>query len=153
MTFKQDFLWGGATAANQLEGAFDVAGKGLSVADAMPGGKSRMQILGSDTFDWSIDADKYVYPNHKGIDHYHRFKEDIALFAEMGFKCYRFSIAWSRIFPMGDEAKANEAGLAFYEQVSGTCSTGTYSLTRGLYEDHACRCWKDQRKILDHGDR
>lgn len=80
MTFKQDFLWGGATAANQLEGAFDVAGKGLSVADAMPGGKSRMQILGSDTFDWSIDADKYVYPNHKGIDHYHRFKEDIALF-------------------------------------------------------------------------
>ena len=85
MTFKQDFLWGGATAANQLEGAFDVAGKGLSVADAMPGGKSRMQILGSDTFDWSIDADKYVYPNHKGIDHYHRFKEDIALFAEMGF--------------------------------------------------------------------
>src|SRR5574337_787743 len=115
MTFKQDFLWGGATAANQLEGAFDVAGKGLSVADAMPGGKSRMQILGSDTLDWSIDADKYVYPNHKGIDHYHRFKEDIALFAEMGFKCYRFSIAWSRIFPMGDETKANEAGLAFYE--------------------------------------
>ncbi|MCJ1997098.1 glycoside hydrolase family 1 protein [Lactococcus piscium] len=121
MTFKQDFLWGGATAANQLEGAFDVAGKGLSVADAMPGGKNRMQILGSDTFDWSIDADKYVYPNHKGIDHYHRFKEDIALFAEMGFKCYRFSIAWSRIFPMGDETKANEAGLAFYEQVIDEC--------------------------------
>lgn len=121
MTFKQDFLWGGATAANQLEGAFDVAGKGLSVADAMPGGKSRMQILGSDTFDWSIDTDKYVYPNHKGIDHYHRFKEDIALFAEMGFKCYRFSIAWSRIFPMGDETKANEAGLAFYEQVIDEC--------------------------------
>lgn len=121
MTFKQDFLWGGATAANQLEGAFDVAGKGLSVADAMPGGKSRMQILGSDTFDLSIDADKYVYPNHKGIDHYHRFKEDIALFAEMGFKCYRFSIAWSRIFPMGDETKANEAGLAFYEQVIDEC--------------------------------
>lgn len=65
------------------------------VADAMPGGKIRWQVLGSDDFDWSIDEATYSYPNHKGIDHFHRFKEDIALFAEMGFKCYRFSIAWT----------------------------------------------------------
>ncbi|MDH6364992.1 6-phospho-beta-glucosidase [Enterococcus sp. PF1-24] len=119
--FPKGFLWGGATAANQLEGAYQADGKGLSVADAMPGGKQRMMILGSQDFDWSIDEEKYTYPNHQGIDHYHHFKEDIQLFAEMGFKCYRFSIAWSRIFPMGDEAQPNEAGLAFYDQVIDEC--------------------------------
>ena len=121
MSFSKDFLWGGATAANQLEGAYDTDGKGLSVADAMPGGKIRWQVLGSDDFDWSIDEAKYDYPNHKGIDHFHRFKEDIALFAEMGFKCYRFSIAWTRIFPNGDETTPNESGLSFYEQVIDEC--------------------------------
>lgn len=121
MTFKKDFLWGGATAANQLEGAFDVDGKGLSVADAMPGGKERLAILNSPDFDWTIDEDKYVYPNHKGIDHYHHFKEDIALFAEMGFKAYRFSVAWSRIFPKGNESEPNEAGLKFYDQLIDEC--------------------------------
>lgn len=69
----------------------------------MPGGKKRFEIIGSETFDWTIDPENYNYPNHQGIDHYDRFKEDIALFAEMGFKCYRFSIAWTRIFPQGDE--------------------------------------------------
>jgi 6-phospho-beta-glucosidase (EC 3.2.1.86) len=121
MTFKKDFLWGGATAANQLEGAFDMDGKGLSVADAMPGGKERLAILNSPDFDWTIDEDKYVYPNHKGIDHYHHFKEDIALFAEMGFKAYRFSVAWSRIFPKGNESEPNEAGLKFYDQLIDEC--------------------------------
>ncbi|MGM0181284.1 glycosyl hydrolase [Enterococcus sp. AZ150] len=119
--FPDGFLWGGATAANQLEGAFQAGGKGLSVADAMPGGKARLDVLSSDTFDWTIDEDKYIYPNHRGIDHYHHFKEDIALFAKMGFKCYRFSIAWTRIFPKGDETTPNEAGLAFYEQVIDEC--------------------------------
>lgn len=108
MTFKTDFLWGGATAANQLEGAYDIDGKGLSVADAMPGGKERLAILASPEFDWTIDIEHFTYPNHDGIDHYHHFKEDIALFAEMGFKAYRFSVAWSRIFPMGDETTPNE---------------------------------------------
>lgn len=121
MVFPKDFLWGGATAANQLEGAFDTDGKGLSVADAMPGGKLRWQVLDSDEFDWLIDETKYVYPNHKGIDHYHRFKEDIALLAEMGFRCYRFSIAWSRISPKGDEKAPNAAGLDFYEQIIEEC--------------------------------
>lgn len=119
--FPEGFLWGGATAANQLEGAYLVDGKGLSVADAMPGGKQRFQILGSETFNWEIDEEQYIYPNHRGIDHYHRFKEDIALFAKMGFKCYRFSISWARIFPKGDESTPNEAGLTFYDQVIEEC--------------------------------
>ncbi|EOT39796.1 MULTISPECIES: glycoside hydrolase family 1 protein [Enterococcus] len=119
--FKEGFLWGGATAANQLEGAYLADGKGLSVADAMPGGKQRWQILAGENFDWSIDESKYIYPNHTGIDHYHRFKEDIALFAKMGFKCYRFSIAWARIFPQGDESTPNEAGLHFYDELIDEC--------------------------------
>ncbi|MBO0481361.1 glycoside hydrolase family 1 protein [Candidatus Enterococcus courvalinii] len=119
--FTKEFLWGGATAANQLEGAFDRDGKGLSVADAMPGGKQRFAIIGSEDFDWTIDEEKYIYPNHRGIEHYDRFKEDIALFAEMNFKCYRFSIAWSRIFPQGDELTPNEAGLRFYDQLIDEC--------------------------------
>lgn len=119
--FPKGFLWGGATAANQLEGAYLADGKGLSVADAMPGGKQRFAILGDGAFDWTIDETKYRYPNHTGIDHYDRFKEDIALFAKMGFKCYRFSIAWSRIFPQGDETQPNEAGLKFYDAVIDEC--------------------------------
>ncbi|MBD1383618.1 glycoside hydrolase family 1 protein [Metabacillus arenae] len=119
--FPAGFLWGGATAANQCEGAFDVDGKGISVADTMPRGKDRFSIIASPDFDWEIDQNKYYYPNHLGIDHYHRFKEDIALFAEMGFKAYRFSIAWSRIFPKGDEVEPNEAGLSFYEELIDEC--------------------------------
>ncbi|KQN63557.1 MULTISPECIES: glycoside hydrolase family 1 protein [unclassified Erwinia] len=119
--FPQGFMWGGATAANQVEGAFDAEGKGLSIVDAIPGGKQRLAIVASKEFDFTVDADKYTYPNHKGIDHYHRFREDIALFAEMGFKCYRFSIAWTRIYPNGIEQQPNEAGLSHYDQVIDTC--------------------------------
>lgn len=119
--FSKDFLWGGATAANQLEGAWDQAGKGPSIADALPGGKQRFTIASQSDFDWQIDEAKYRYPNHRGIEHYQRFKEDIKLFAKMGFKCYRFSIAWSRIFPQGDETEPNEAGLKFYDQLIDEC--------------------------------
>ncbi|MDO1604680.1 6-phospho-beta-glucosidase [Lactobacillus sp. YT155] len=119
--FKNDFLWGGATAANQLEGAYLEDGKALSVADVLPGGPDRLKIAAQPDFDWTIDETKYKYPNHVAIDHYHRFKEDIALFAEMGFKCYRFSIAWSRIFPQGDEQTPNEAGLKFYDEMIDEC--------------------------------
>ncbi|MBS7576125.1 MULTISPECIES: glycoside hydrolase family 1 protein [unclassified Enterococcus] len=121
MGFPEGFLWGGATAANQLEGAFDLDGKGLSISDVLPGGKQRFSIVGADSFSWKLESKKYTYPNHKGIDHYHRFKEDIELFAEMGFKCYRFSIAWSRIFPQGDEFEPNEAGLKFYDKLIDEC--------------------------------
>ncbi|TLG71539.1 glycoside hydrolase family 1 protein [Culicoidibacter larvae] len=115
--FPEDFLWGGATAANQYEGGYDVGGKGLSTADTMPGGKIRMQVMFSPEFNWQIEPDKYKYPNHFGIDGYHRYKEDIALFAKMGFKCYRLSISWARIFPNGDDLVPNEEGLAYYDAV------------------------------------
>jgi 6-phospho-beta-glucosidase len=105
--FPDGFLWGGATAANQIEGAYDEDGKGLSVQDVMPKG-----ISGPRSEQPTPDNLKLV-----GIDHYHRYAEDIALFAEMGFGVYRFSIAWSRIFPNGDETEPNEAGLAFYDRV------------------------------------
>lgn len=106
-TFPDGFLWGGATAANQLEGAYDEGGKGLSVQDVMPRG-----IVGARTDEPTPDNLKLV-----GIDFYHRYAEDIALFAKMGFKTFRFSIAWSRIFPKGDETEPNEEGLAFYDRV------------------------------------
>ncbi len=115
--FPKGFLWGGATAANQFEGGYLEGGKGLTIADISPGGSERMKILFSPNVSLEIDETKYTYPNHLGIDFYHRYKEDIALFAEMGFKTFRMSISWARIFPNGDDAEANEEGLAFYENV------------------------------------
>lgn len=105
--FPEGFLWGGATAANQVEGAYDQGGKGLSVQDVMPRG-----IVAPRTTEPTADNLKL-----EAIDFYHRYAEDIALFAKMGFGVYRFSIAWSRIFPKGDEAEPNEEGLAFYDRV------------------------------------
>lgn len=119
--FPETFLWGGATAANQCEGAYLADGKGISVSDTFPGGKKRFPIIMADDFDFQIDTAKYTYPNHFGIDHYHRYKEDIALFAKMGFKLYRFSIAWTRIFPTGIEEKPNELGLKFYDDLIDEC--------------------------------
>ncbi|WP_423801031.1 glycoside hydrolase family 1 protein [Neobacillus sp. SAB-20_R2A] len=115
--FPEGFLWGGATAANQIEGGFRKGNKGLNISDVLPGGKERLKILMSPGFNFEIDHEKYRYPNHEAIDFYHRYKEDIALFAEMGFKVFRMSIAWTRIFPNGDELEPNEAGLAFYDRV------------------------------------
>lgn len=109
--FPKDFLWGGALAANQCEGAFDEDGKGLSIQDVLPRG-----IKGPRTAQPTADNLKL-----KGIDFYHRYAEDIRLFAEMGFKVLRLSIAWSRIFPRGDEDEPNEAGLAFYDCVFAEC--------------------------------
>lgn len=104
--FPDNFLWGGATAANQYEGAYNVDGKGLSVQDVLPDGIGRVTDVPTE------DNLKLV-----GIDFYNRYKEDIALFAEMGFKVFRTSIAWSRIFPNGDELEPNEAGLQFYDNL------------------------------------
>jgi len=115
--FPEGFLWGGATAANQLEGAYKEGGKGLNIADVLPGGKERLKILFEPGFNFEIDHTKYRYPNHEGIDFYHRYKEDIALFAEMGFKVFRMSIAWTRIYPNGDDLEPNEEGLSFYDRV------------------------------------
>ncbi|MBM7687477.1 6-phospho-beta-glucosidase [Enterococcus ureilyticus] len=115
MSFPKNFLWGGATAANQCEGAWDQDGKGDSICDHNRAGSRTSNT--HRTFDLEIDTDQYYYPSHTAIDSYHRYKEDIALFAEMGFKVYRMSIAWSRIFPKGDEETPNEAGLQFYDDV------------------------------------
>ena len=104
-SFGKDFLWGGAVAAHQLEGAWNKEGKGISIADVMTAGSHDIRREITD----GVLEGKY-YPNHTGIDFYSRYKEDIALFAEMGFKCFRTSIAWSRIFPNGDELEPNEAG-------------------------------------------
>jgi 6-phospho-beta-glucosidase len=109
--FPKDFLWGGATAANQCEGAYNVDGKGLSVQDVLPKG-----IFGPITDGPTEDNLKLV-----GNDFYHRYEEDIKLMAEMGFKVFRMSIAWTRIFPTGEEEVPNEAGLAFYDRVFDTC--------------------------------
>ena len=107
MGFPEGFLWGGATAANQIEGAYAEDGKGPSVQDVLPGGVVKPPSAGPTPDNLKLDA----------IDFYHRYQEDIALFAEMGFKVFRLSIAWSRIFPRGDEAEPNAAGLAFYDRV------------------------------------
>ena len=109
--FPENFLWGGAVAANQCEGAYLEDGKGLSVQDVMPHG-----IRGDRTKEPTEDNMKLI-----GIDFYHRYQEDIRLFAEMGFRVFRTSIAWSRIFPRGDEEEPNEAGLAFYDRLFDEC--------------------------------
>lgn len=131
-TFPQNFLWGGATAANQIEGAWNVDGKGPSTADVMmfKNPKTLAELnnvhanadINDEMIDEALKSDNSNQcPKRHGIDYYHHYKEDIALFAEMGFKAYRFSIAWSRIFPKGDEKKPNEKGLQFYENVINEC--------------------------------
>lgn len=109
--FPENFLWGGAIAANQCEGAYLTDGKGLSIQDVLPKGIKAPR------------TEKPVSENLKleGIDFYHRYKEDIRLFAEMGFKVFRLSIAWSRIFPKGNEKEPNIKGLEFYDQVFDEC--------------------------------
>ncbi|MBA8917347.1 MULTISPECIES: glycoside hydrolase family 1 protein [Bacillus] len=129
--FSDDFLWGGATAANQIEGAYLEGGKGLSTSDFAaykdPYEKGKVNNF---TFDVSSaeltrykeQPDEFDFPKRRGIDFYHRYEEDIALFAEMGFKVFRLSISWARIFPTGLEDKPNEEGLAFYDNVFDECA-------------------------------
>ncbi|MBC5629154.1 6-phospho-beta-glucosidase [Clostridium sp. NSJ-6] len=114
--FPEEFLWGGALAANQCEGAYNEGGRGLANVDLIPKGKNRFKAMEGKLESLNILADEY-YPSHEAIDFYHKFREDIALFAEMGFKCLRISIAWSRIFPNGDDESPNEEGLKFYEEM------------------------------------
>lgn len=109
---NKEFLWGGATAANQCEGAYLEGNKGLSIMDVMTNGsKNQKRIITNDI------QKEYYYPNHDGNRFYYHYKEDIALMAEMGFKCYRMSIAWTRIYPNGDDETPNEEGLKFYDNV------------------------------------
>lgn len=106
------FLWGGAVAAHQVEGGWNEGGKGISIVDVLTAGSHGVDRIITDGI-----QDGYYYPNHDAIDFYHRYKEDIKLFAEMGFKCFRTSIAWTRIFPKGDEETPNEEGLQFYDDL------------------------------------
>ena len=123
--FKDDFLWGGATAANQFEGGWNEGGKGLSTADVtrfkpdvdVEDMQKQWEITSADIEQAIRTQDTAYYPKRHGSDFYHHYKEDIALMAEMGFKVFRMSIAWSRIFPRGDEETPNEEGLAFYDRV------------------------------------
>lgn len=123
--FPEGFLWGGATAANQLEGAYNEGGKGLSIFDMVQfvpkeerGNEIEMDVKSKKELeDLLAGKGGDNFPKRRGIDFYHRYKEDIALFAEMGFKTFRMSISWPRIFPNGDDREPNEEGLAFYDKV------------------------------------
>lgn len=114
--FRKNFLWGGATAANQFEGGMAEGGKGLSVPDVMSGGTRTTPRHITDGI-----LPGYHYPSHEAVDFYHHYKEDIALYGEMGFKVFRMSINWARIFPTGEEEKPNPEGLKFYRNVFEEC--------------------------------
>lgn len=150
MAFPKNFLWGGAVAANQCEGAYLEGGKGLSISDVMTGGSKDVKRKITS----GIVEGEY-YPSQVGIDFYHRYKEDIRLLAEMGFKCFRTSIAWTRIFPEGDEAKPNQEGLKFYKNLFAEChkygiepviTLSHYEMPYGLVTKYGS--WRN-RKLVD----
>ena len=127
--FPEGFLWGGATAANQCEGAWDVDGKGLSVADCTTY-KPKVDVkdykalhgITSEQIERAMaSTDTRIYPKRHGIDFFHRYKDDIALFAEMGFKTLRLSIQWTRLFPTGTEEEPLQAGIDYYRDLFRTC--------------------------------
>lgn len=134
MSFRKDFLWGGAVSAGQYEGAYLTGGKGLSTNDiitsgslteprkltfVLKNGEKCQKTLWEDVPEGAIPfiEDSIYYPSHQATDFYHHYKEDIALFAEMGFRSLRLSMNWTRIYPHGDDIKPNEEGLLFYENV------------------------------------
>lgn len=116
---NEGFLWGGATAANQCEGGWEQGGRGPSNVDMIPHGKYRKDVVLGKKHYQTLPEGSF-FPAHQAIDMYTHYLEDIKLFAEMGFKCYRFSISWSRIFPTGEEQEPNEEGLKFYERIIDT---------------------------------
>ena len=139
MGFRKDFLWGGATAANQYEGGWNADGKGVSSSDCCTrGSRTEPRKVTYRMPDGTVHADPmfglnapegaefgcfegYDYPSHEASDFYHHYEEDIALMAEMGYKTYRMSINWTRIYPLGYEENPNEAGLVFYDKVFDAC--------------------------------
>ncbi len=152
--FPKDFLWGGATAANQYEGGYQAGGRGLANVDLIPAGTKRFDVASGRLHPDQLEG--ATYPSHQAVDGYHHFREDIELLAEMGAKVYRFSIAWSRIFPVGDELEPNQEGLAFYEKVIDTClefqieplvTINHFDIPWGLIE--SIGSWKS-RQMIDH---
>ncbi|MCD8826823.1 glycoside hydrolase family 1 protein [Staphylococcus gallinarum] len=163
LNFPNNFLWGGATAANQIEGAYNLDGKGMSTADFIEF-IPKSQRIKDNEMEITSDKIKQIknsnyqgrFPKRDGIDFYHTYKEDIALFAEMGFKAFRMSIHWSRIFPNGYDTEPNEAGLAFYDKVFDTLlsyniepvvTLSHYETPIGLTEKY--NGWVD-RAVIDH---
>lgn len=149
----EGFLWGGATAANQCEGAYQEGGRGLANVDLIPSGTERRPVMSGKRKMLECE-EGYAYPGHEAIDMYHHFKEDIALFAEMGFKCYRFSIAWTRIYPNGFDEEPNEEGLRFYEELIDECRRyGIEPLVTIVHFDAPVACtkkfgsWKSREMI------
>ena len=147
--FPKGFLWGGATAANQCEGGWQADGKGIGVPDTMTGGTVSTPRM----FYKEIRPDIY-YPSHESIDMYHRYLDDIKLFGEMGFKCYRLSINWTRLFPNGDELEPNPKGVAFYRSIFEALKAEgiTPLVTLSHYEFPYNLClkwngWADRRTI------
>ncbi len=147
--FPEGFLWGGATAANQCEGAWDMDGKGPTIFDYITNGTHTQPRVFTKTH-----RPECYYPNLSGIDHYHRYREDIALFAEMGFNVYRMSIEWARIFPNGDDAKPNQKGIEFYRDLFNECkkygieplvTIDHFDMPLGLVEKY--RGWSDRRVV------
>lgn len=117
---KENFLWGGAIAANQCEGAYLEDSRGLCNIDLLPLGEGRLDAMNGINVDFDLDPNRY-YPSHKGIDFYHTYENDIKLLAEMGINVFRISIAWTRIFPTGVESEPNEKGLLFYDRIFKLC--------------------------------
>ncbi len=119
MGFSEHFLWGGAVAANQCEGGYQEGGRGPANVDLCPAGPERGPVIrGRGPLE---KQQGLYYPSEEAIDFYHHYREDIRLFGEMGFKVFRLSIAWTRIFPRGDEEEPCEEGLAFYEDIFKEC--------------------------------
>ena len=172
MSFSKDFLWGGAIAANQAEGGWNEGGRGPALTDVTTGGsvkepryntyidkdgnpgkvKDKMPIPEGAKY---AVLDDYYYPNHKGVDFYHHYKEDIALFAEMGFKMFRLSISWSRLYPHGDEETPNQEGVEFYRSVFETCRkynieplVTIWHFDTPLYLEEEYGGWQN-RKLID----
>ncbi len=153
MKMKPGFLWGGATAANQCEGGYLEGGRGLSSVDVVPFGPDRMKVARGQMKMLDCD-DEHVYPAHEAIDMYHHYKEDIALFGEMGFRCYRLSVSWTRILPNGDDDVPNEEGLKFYDSLFDECHRwGIEPLVTICHFDTPIALirkyggWKDRRMI------
>ncbi len=120
MGFSKDFLWGGASGTPPCEGGIEEGGRGLANVDVCPAGEDRSAVITGHKKMLRMDG-YHKYPAAEAVDFYHRFREDIRLFGEMGFKVYRMSIAWTRIFPNGDEETPREEGLRFYEDVFKEC--------------------------------
>jgi 6-phospho-beta-glucosidase len=157
-SFSKGFLWGGATAANQCEGGYLEGNKGLSTVDVIPSGKDRFLVMSGKLKMLKCD-DQHKYPSHEAVDFYHNYKEDIALFAEMGFKTFRLSLSWARIFPNGDDEVPNEEGLKFYDDVFDEClSHGIQPLVTITHFDvpmhlvETIGSWRN-RKMVDYYER